>query len=168
MSGTITDEALAFLRQHQPLPPTEDMGADLLDRFEEVRRHFVDAPDERAIPLLLGAVSQGDGHGVFQRVEDCLQQHPTHVVVPHLAAVLQEGRPEARYWAATFATAFPHADLIGPLGELVRTGDRECRTAAIMALDLNDSEEAQALVSQLAAADPEVAALLAELRDTEA
>ncbi|MDX2017014.1 MAG: hypothetical protein SFY95_05150 [Planctomycetota bacterium] len=168
MSGTITDQALAFLQQHQPLPPTAEMSAALLDRFEEVRQHFVDAPDERAIPLLLGALSQGDGHGVFQLVEDCLQQHPKHVVVPHLAAVLREGRPEARYWAATFATGFPHADLVKPLGELVRTGDSECSTAAIMALDLNDSEEAQALVSQLAAADPEVAAILAELRDTEA
>lgn len=168
MSGTTTDQALAFLQQHQPLPPTEDMSVELLDRFEEVRQHFVDVPDERSIPLLLGALSKGDGHGIFQRVEDCLQQHPTHVVVPHLAAVLQGGRPEAQYWAATFATGFPHADLVSPLGELVRTGDTECRTAAIMALDLNDSEEAQALVSQLAAADPEVAALLAELRDTEA
>lgn len=168
MSRTTTDQALAFLRQHQPLPPTEGMGADLLDRFEEVRRHFVDAPDERAIPLLLGALSQGDGHGVFQRVEDCLQQHPVHVVALHLAAVLREGRPESQYWAATFAMGCPHEDLIRPLGELVRTGDRECRTAAIMALDLHDSEEAQAMVSQLAATDPEVAALLAELRDTEA
>jgi hypothetical protein len=144
------------------------MSAELLDRFEEVRQHFVDAPDERAIPLLLGALSQGDGHGVFQRVEDCLQQHPTHVVVPHLAAVLREGRPESQYWAATFAMGYPHENLIGPLGELVRTGESECRTAALMALDLNESAEAQALVSQLAAADPELAALLSELRDTEA
>lgn len=168
MSRITTDQALAFLQQHQPLPPTGEMSAELLDRFEEVRQHFVDAPDERAIALLLCALSQGDGHGVFQRVEDCLQQHPMHVVVPHLADVLQEGRPEAQYWAATFAMGFPHGDLIGPLGELVRTGNTECRTAAIMALDLNASAEAQALVSQLAAADPEVAALLAELRDTEA
>jgi len=144
------------------------MSAELLDRFDEVCRHFADAPDERAIPLLLGALSEGDGHGVFQRVEDCLQQHPAHVVVPHLAAVLRGGRPEAQYWAANFAMGFPHADLMGPLGELVRTGDSECRSAAIMALDLNDSAEAQALVGELAAADPEVAALLAELRDGEA
>lgn len=144
------------------------MSAQLLDRFEEVRQHFVDVPNERAIPLLLGALSEGDGHGVFQRVEDCLQQHPTHVVVPHLAAVLRDGRPAAQYWAATFAMGFPHADLIAPLAELVRTGDSECRTAAIMALDLNASAEAQALVSQLATADPEVAAILAELRDTDA
>lgn len=166
MSSTTTDQALAFLQQHQPLPPTADMSAELLDRFDEVCQHFVDAPDERAIPLLLGALSKGDGHGIFQRVEDCLQQHPTHIVVPHLAAVLREGRPEAKYWAATFASGFPHADLIGPLGELVRTGDTECRTAAIMALDLNESAEAQALVIQLASADPKLASILAELRDT--
>lgn len=144
------------------------MSAELLERFEEVRQHFVDVPDERAIPLLLGAVSEGDGHGVFQRVEDCLQQHPTHTVVPQLAAVLQRGRPEAQYWAATFAMGFPHAELVGPLGELARTGGIELRTAAIMALDLDDSADAKALVSELAAADPELASILAELRDTEA
>jgi hypothetical protein len=165
MSSTTTDQALAFLQQHQPLPPTADMSAQLLDRFEEVRRHFVDAPNERAIPLLLGALSEGDGHGVFQRVEDCLQQHPSHVVVPHLAAMLRHGRPAARYWAATFAMEYPHRDLIEPLAALVRTADKECRTAAIMALDLNQSAEAQALVSQLAASDPELASILAELRD---
>lgn len=167
MSGTTTDQALAFLQEHQPLPPTGEMSAELLDRFEAVCRHFVDAPDERTIPLLLGALSQGDGHGVFQRVEDCLQQHPADVVVPHLAAVLREGRPEAQYWAATFAMGFPHAELVGPLGRIARDGDTESRTAAIMALDINESAEAQALVGQLAAADPEVAAILAEVRDTE-
>ena len=166
MSTMTTEQALAFLRQHQPLPATDDMSAELLDRFEAVRQHFVDFPNEQAIPVLLGALSQGDGHGIFQRVEDCLQQHPAQVVVPYLAAVLREGRPEAKYWAATFAMGFPHEDLVGPLGDLARTGDTESRTAAIMALDLNESAEAQALVSQLAAADSELAAILAELRDT--
>jgi hypothetical protein len=168
MSRPTTDQALVFLQQHQPLPPTREMSAELLDRFEEVRQHFVDFPNEQAIPLLLGALSQGDGHGVFQRVEDCLRQHPMHVVVPHLSAVLQSGRPEAKYWAATFAMEYPHADLIEALAALARTGNRDCRTAAIMALDLNESAEAQAMVSELAGADPELASTLAELRDAEA
>ncbi len=63
-----TDDALDFLRRHQPMPDDEVLTEDLIQQYDEVRQHFIDSPDQRCIPLFLGSFGDGDGFGVYQLV----------------------------------------------------------------------------------------------------
>jgi hypothetical protein len=54
------DEAMEFLKAHQPLPGDRQMNQTTIDRFDEVRRHFIDHPALEALPLLLGALGRAN------------------------------------------------------------------------------------------------------------
>ena len=84
-----TDEALHFLSSNQPLPPTREISKALLKRFDEVRKHFAAHPDNRSVPLLLNSFGEGDGHGVYQLVEDTILAHPESIVIPALLQALR-------------------------------------------------------------------------------
>lgn len=130
-----TREALDFLRSHQPMPPTREIDEDLLRRFDEVRKHFAANPDNRSVPLLLGSFGEGDGHGVYQLVEDAIRAHPVEVVVPALIAGLQSPSPSVRAWCAEIAANYANPELAAPLACLLRNGNVDERIAALTALE---------------------------------
>ncbi|MEW6159490.1 MAG: HEAT repeat domain-containing protein [Verrucomicrobiota bacterium] len=139
-----TDEALEFLRSYQPLPPTREIGEDLLRRFDEVRKHFLAHPDNRCVPLLLNAFGEGDGHGVYQLVEHTILAHPEKEVIPALIEALNSPHPSVREWSAEIAANYPADELISPLLALLKTGSVDARIAAIIALERIDVPEVRA------------------------
>jgi HEAT repeat protein len=130
-----TEEALAFLSRHQPLPPDAGWTDELAERYAEVRDYFAHSPDPRCIPLLLNSFGQGSGFGNYQLVEDVMAQFPADLVVPNLVEALRHGTPSVRYWCAQIAAYFPESRLVGPLRDLLMTGDEDSQLAAVTALE---------------------------------
>ena len=129
------EDALVFLRRHQPMPPDPALSDELISEYEEVRQFLEANPDERAIPLLLNSFGEGSGFGIYQLVECVLVLFPPATVVPHLASSLASRQRSVRYWTAQIAAFFPDAALINPLAKLLVLGDADEHWAAAMALD---------------------------------
>jgi hypothetical protein len=138
-----TDEALQFLRSYQPLPPTRQISDDLLKRFDEVRKHFATHPDNRSVPLLLNSFGEGDGHGVYQLVEDAILAHPESVVIPALLEGLRSSHSSVREWNAEIAANYARPELVVPLAKILRLGSLDERMAAVTALEVIGSSEAR-------------------------
>jgi HEAT repeats len=130
-----TESALNFLRSNQPLPPDNELTEELITQYDEVRKHFIQSPDSRSIPLFLNSFGLGSGFGIYQLVEDVITQFPDDEVVPHLVSALEQGSPSVRYWNAQIAANFPNDDLIDPLHNLLISGDEDTRSAAVTALE---------------------------------
>lgn len=137
-----TEEALDFLRRHQPLPPSREMDNSLLSQFEEVRQYFTKLHDDRCIPLLIGALGQGDGHGVYQMVETTLLDYPEEAVVAEIALGLASPHASVRYWCAQFASNFPKEELLKPLANVCRFGGIDEGIAAVTAIESIGTPEA--------------------------
>jgi hypothetical protein len=138
-----TDEALQFLRSHQPLPPTREISEQILAQFDEVRKHFAAHPDNRSVPLLLNSFGEGDGHGVYQLVEDTVLAHPENIVVPALLDGLRSPHSSVREWCAEIAINYPRPELVVPLIGILRGGSVDERMAAVTALGINGTPEAR-------------------------
>ena len=163
-----TEAALAFLEAHQPMPDDSDLDENLINEYDDVRRHFLEHPDERCIRLFLNSFGWIDGLGVYQLVEDVLAQFPPERVVPHLAAALQSSHQSVRYWSAQIAANFPDEELIGPLRQLLESGDFDTRYAAVTALGQISSDASKTVLNEHRPieTDPEIAELFDEvLRD---
>jgi HEAT repeat protein len=138
-----TDEALQFLRSHQPLPPTREISEDLLARFDDVRKHFAARPDNRSVPLLLNALGEGDGHGVYQLVENTILAHPENIVIPALLEGLRSPHASVRQWSVEIAANYARPEFVGPLVEILRQGSVDQRMAAVIALQVIGTPEAR-------------------------
>lgn len=138
------ESALAFLLAHQPLPSDRDERAnDLLQRFEEVRRFFTCELDHRAVPLLIGALGEGDGHGIYPMVETTLLAYPEDLVVSALKGGLASAFPSVRYWSSQFAANYPSEDLLEGLTHVFRVGGVDERIAAVTAIEAICGEKAR-------------------------
>lgn len=140
-----TDEAFQFLRSHQPLPPSSnEVSEEILRRFDDVRKHFAAHPDDRCVSLLLNSFGEGDGHGIFQLVEDTILAHPESVVIPALLAGLKSPHSSVRRWNAEIAANYRRPELVPPLVEILKHGGIDERFAAVIALDLIGTSDAKA------------------------
>lgn len=129
------EEALGFLRRHQPMPDDEALSEELVARYDRIREYFIANPDPEAVPLFLNSFGRGDGFGVYQLVEDVLAVHDPDVVITALNSALNSGRTSVSYWSAQIAANYPDASLIQPLGHLLEKGDFDTKYAAITALE---------------------------------
>ena len=136
-----TDEALQFLREHQPLPPTSEISEILIKKYDEVREYFTKNPDNRCISLFLNSFSEGDGHGVFQLVERAILAHPEEIVIPALIESLHNPNRSVREWSAEIAAHYSRPELICPLTNLLRKGGVDERIAAVIALEVIGTTE---------------------------
>jgi hypothetical protein len=106
-----SESALAFLKQHQPMPEDAALDEDLIRRFDEVRRHFEEHPDPRCVPLFIGALrSDSSGFGVYQLLDGLLAVHDQDIVVEALRAALRSPTA-ARSWAMEFACDYGDDEL---------------------------------------------------------
>jgi HEAT repeat protein len=162
------DDALRFLAAHQPMPPTSAASDALIAEFDSVRRFLAAHPDERAIPLLLGAFGEGDLHGVYPLVEDALRPYPRGVVVPYIVTALSRGGESVRSWAAQVAALFPDPRLLPPLTDILRSGNADQRIAAITALEQLGSREARDALNaaRTLPLEPEVREMLDEVTES--
>ena len=130
------EEALYFLRQHQPMPDNEDEVLDLIKTFDDVRRYFIKNPDPECIPLFLNAFSNGMGYGVYQITDEAFRDFDASLVISHLKKALRSPYVGVRWWAAHWAVDYPSEELIDPLKELLNEEDVEdAHYHALMALE---------------------------------
>lgn len=134
-SGMTKEEALQFLRDHQPMPGELELDENTISTFEDVRKYFLANPDKACIPLFLGAFAPDTGLGVYQMVEMVFRKFEPVDVIPHLITALRSERLGTRTWSAEIASGFPSPDLIRPLSEVLSNGDFDLRYAAITALE---------------------------------
>lgn len=64
------DEALQFLLEHQPMPSEQLLTQELINKYDDVRKYFIENPAKEAIPLFMQSYGDGDARGVYQLVED--------------------------------------------------------------------------------------------------
>jgi hypothetical protein len=157
-----TDDALQFLRAHQPMPSDAQLSEEDVEQYDAVRRHFLAHPSPECVPLLLNSFGEGDGLGVYPLVEDVLRKLPKNAVVPHLRAALGSVHRSVRYWCAQIAAVCPDSFLIQPLTLLLDDSDPDIRCAAITALvQIEDGTIVPLLQSALdRESDPEVRQML--------
>jgi hypothetical protein len=142
------DEALDFLRVHQPLPSGRGKADDsLIARFDEVRKHFLAHPDPRCVPLLLGAMGDGYGHGVYQLVEDTLRAHPDEVVVASLLTTLEHPIAPVRCWSAHTAMCYPRPELVPALVRMLKRENPEEQLWAASALARVETDDVRRVLA---------------------
>jgi hypothetical protein len=136
----MVESHLDFLRLHQPLPLEAELSAEQIDRFEEVRQFFVENHDDRCIPLLINAVNADGGFGVYQMVEDALQNQTRSVVVSELELALCQGKDHHLAWVLEWATSFESFELEERIQKYVDHPSADISTNA--KLYLNSKSEA--------------------------
>lgn len=160
-----TEQGLAFLQAHQPMPDDRDLSEALIREYDAVRQFFMDHPDPRCIPLFLTSFGAGDGLGVYQLVEDVMRPFSRETVVPHLQRGLAHSQRSIRYWNAEIAAHFPSLDLLELLGTLLTEDDEDLQAAAAIALGQIQDARAETLLRNALAnvRTPHLAMLLQKL-----
>jgi len=128
------NEALNFLKQHQPMPHDCDAEGDLIEKYDEARKFFLAHPDEECIPLFLNSFGDWDGLGVYQMVEDVIVQYDKEAVLPHILTALKSRSDYIKYWCAQISSNFPDEALFAPLAELLKADNEDIMTAAATSL----------------------------------
>ncbi len=141
-----TNEALDFLRQHQPMPADDKLSQDLIDRYDEVRKFFLSKKDARCVPLFLNSFGYIDGHGVYQLVEDVITQFSPEEVVPHLEIALHNPEYSVRYWCAQIASVFPSDKLLPKLQLILEFDDFDLKYAALTALEQFEKYQSKPII----------------------
>lgn len=161
--ATDTDKGLAFLLRHQPMPDDDDLTQDVIDDYDEVRRHFLANPDPRSVPLLLGSFGDGSGWGVYQLVENVFRAHDRALVVDALRVALESPHQGVRNWSLQIAMTYRDRSLVPAVKRSLFAHDLDERLWAAHNLELNydAAEDAPALRQALSREDdPDVLELL--------
>jgi len=132
-----TDDYLAFLAAHQPMPRDADITDDEGTTFIAALKHFEMHPDARCIPLLINSVSQDTGLGMYEHITFALLAHPRDAVLPHLERGLRSDQLGVIYRCCWWSTDF-HAWEFAPLVRacVVTSSDEDIREAAKAFLEL--------------------------------
>lgn len=138
-----TEDALDFLRAHQPMPADSELSSALMKQYDEARKHFIANPDSRCIPLFINSFGDGDGLGVYQLVEDAFSRIDPQIVTQELKAGLESQHRPTRYWSAQIAATFPAVELCVPLCDMLRSSCEDERASAVIALGQIGSPEAR-------------------------
>lgn len=128
-------EALKFLRTVQPLPDDDVLSEELIGKYDEVRKFFVENPSEEAVPLLLDSFGNGDGLGVYQLVEDAISNIESEKLIPHLLTALSSSLSSVRYWTTQISANFEDRRLIDSLVNLLSDEAIDIRLAALTSLE---------------------------------
>lgn len=144
------DQALEFLREHQPLPDDAALDEATAETYDEVRKYFEANPDPACVDLFIGSFGDGLGLGIYQLIEDTLDQHPKDVVVQAIEKGLRSPFPGVRYWSANLVTSFPDERFLDRLRVNLKSENPDTRSSSFWALlslaALLKSKEARAAV----------------------
>ncbi|MCG8708048.1 hypothetical protein JHU04_001249 [Brenneria sp. 4F2] len=132
------DEALDFLSQNQPMPSDDILSKHEIDKYDEVRRYFIHAPDVRAIGLFLRSYGEGNGWGVYQLVEDFFYQCNPNDVRQEIQNILEDRDTPAsvRYWVTQVSAAFSNEILRPGLEISLESENIDIKEAAKIALSI--------------------------------
>ncbi len=127
-------EAFSFLKEHQPMPSDDELTEQEIEKYEEVRRFFLDNVDEQCIPLFLNSFGGKDGYGIYQMVEDVILMYDKEVVLPYVLNAFNSSCEYVIYWCVQIASNFPDDDLFIPLFKFLKYEDEDIKLATITAL----------------------------------
>ena len=132
------DEALQFLLEHQPMPSEQLLTQELINKYDDVRKYFIENPAKEAIPLFMQSYGDGDGRGVYQVVEDVFYECDINDVVISISNILENPLTAkgVRYWVTQLAASYPDKRLINGLNISLASDDGDISEAAIIALDI--------------------------------
>ena len=141
------EEAINFLKSHQPMPdtlvpiPSENKELvneieSLLTKWEEALDYFMEHPCEEAIPLFFNSLGDDDGLGVYTLLRHYLVKFPPEIVIPYFKSAFRSPSPIIRAWAAEFAWDIDSGaqDFIEAILPLLFDSDPAVRGCAIVAL----------------------------------
>ena len=128
------DEAFSFLEEHQPMPKDDELKESGIKKYEEVRKYFLDNPDEKCLPLFLNSFGGKDGLGVYQVVEDVILMYDGEIVLPHILKALDSTYEGVKYWGIQISSNFPSECLFNPLVNLLKLKDEDIKSATITAI----------------------------------
>lgn len=140
-------EVLQFLQAHQPLPADPQLTREQLRALDEAVRYLASSPIPHALELLLGVFGEGNGFGVYQRVEEAVAAYPQDEVVSALGRMLSSSHRSVRYWCTQLALGLPSEALVVPLVENLSRSDvdgREITVAVLAAIGSPRATEALA------------------------
>jgi hypothetical protein len=129
MSGD-PETYLAFLADHQPMPPDDNIGDAEAGMFTAALKHFESRPDDRCVPLFINAVSINTGLGMYEHIKVVLMKDPRDVVVRHLRTALQSPNAGVRYRSCWWASDVNATELSLLIRPLLTDEDEDVRVAA--------------------------------------
>lgn len=127
-------EALSFLKKHQPMPNDDEIKENEINEYEEVRKYFINNPDEQCVPLFLNSFGGKDGLGVYQMVENVILMYDSEIVLPHILKALDSTYEGVKYWGIQISSNFPSECLFNPLVNLLKLKDEDIKLATITAI----------------------------------
>jgi hypothetical protein len=131
MPTTVTAEsALAFLRKHQPMPSDREITDEQGDKFVAILEFFEATPDERCIPLFVGAVSPGTTLGMYESIRFIFMAFPKETVSPHLLHGLKFGNDGTKHRCCLWATDIDAWELEPEIRPLASHSDEDVQWAA--------------------------------------
>ena len=77
--------------------------ADVINHFK-AKDHY----DEKCIPLLLGIFGDGDGHGMYQRLDEVLRNYPSDIVISQLVQSISSGSRHVKEWCLELCQYYPN------------------------------------------------------------
>ncbi len=145
------EEAINFLKSHQPMPDTQIVITrenkewasplaieieSLVDKWEEVLNYFMEHPCEESIPLFFNSLGDKDGLEVYQYLRHYLVKFPHEIVIPYFKSAFRSPSPIIRFWAANFAMEIDSGaqDFIEAMLPLLLDSEEDVRAFASSAL----------------------------------
>lgn len=134
------NEALSFLRNHQPMPDDDELTQEVIDKYDEARKLLTADPDKEAISLLLNSYGNGDGRGIYQLVEDVLYKCHRDDVIVEIKEILENPSiaDSVRYWVTQVSAAFSDVKLKKGLEISLKSKNEDIRDAAQLSIDMID------------------------------
>jgi hypothetical protein len=130
-----TEQALEFLRRHQPMPSDWDIADHEGDTYVAILKHFEAHPDPRCIPLLINSVSPETGLGMYQHIKFVLRAHGTDAVAPYLRTGLVDGNDGVKSRCCEWAVEVASWNLEDVIRTLEEHSDEDVCEAAKFFLD---------------------------------
>jgi hypothetical protein len=167
------EQALQFLREHQPMPPDEEWTDELADRYDEIRKFFINHPNPACIPLFLNSHGEIHGRGVYQLVDSVFYAYSPDEVIPHLIDALGSPHKSVRYWVAQICLSFPDKRLLKPILETLEISDEDtryfcyCMLGRILEVTDYKSKEINSVLENglIKETDDDILELLDEIKD---
>lgn len=134
------NEALSFLRNHQPMPDDDELTQEVIDKYDEARKLLTADPDKEAISLFLNSYGNGDGWGAYQLVEDVLYKCHRDDVIVEIKEILENPSiaDSVRYWVTQASAAFSDVKLKKGLEISLKSKNEDIRDAAQLSIDMID------------------------------
>lgn len=128
-----TQEALAFLSQHQPMPDHPEEA--LMDCYKRVTEWLYHNPEPASVPLLIHSLAEWSDWLVYDGVQSILRCFEPHEVVPHLLKGCESPHHCVRLWSADSVRFFPDARFVQPLAAILEEPYVDLRLVAAASLE---------------------------------